>query len=346
MRKSDNAAIAEPAVSVLMTAYNREKYVADSIESVLTQRFIDFELIVVDDCSSDRTLDIARKYEASDSRVRVFSNEKNLGDYPNRNRAASLARGTLLKYHDSDDLMYPHCLETMVPPMLAEPSAAIGLSLSKAFTGGPSPMLLTPRLSYQREFLGQGMFMGGPACGIFRRAEFHQLGGFPHRGVLSDSIFWLNACASVNVLTLPGDLFWYRVHPSQEAQSPTAAGEYTWLTSEEWKALASPHCPLSPDEREKARRTVVVKFVKALAGDLRARRWQLARMRYARSGLSPADVARYLRRPRRGLFPGTPLSPEGEFIIPDWTRNGDGVTREKGAMERGAPRENRAGGER
>jgi hypothetical protein len=202
--------------------------------------------------------------------------------------------------------------------MLAEPSAAIGLSLSKAFSGGPSPMLLTPRLSYQREFLGQGMFGGGPACGIFRRTNFIELGGFPERGVLSDVAFWLNACARVNVLTLPGDLFWYRIHSGQEAQNPRAAEEYSWVTFEEWKALSAASCPLSPEEIERARRTVVVKFVKAMAADLRAGRWNLARLRYARSGLSPGDVAKYLRRPRRGLFPGTPLAPDGDFIVPRW----------------------------
>lgn len=311
-----------PPVTVLITAYNREKYLADAIESVLAQRFADFELVVVDDCSTDRTLEIAREYEARDRRIRVFTNERNLGDYPNRNRAAGLANGELIKYHDSDDLMYPHCLETMVPSMLAEPAAAIGLSLSKAFSGGPSPMLLTPRLSYQREFLGQGMFMGGPACGIFRRREFLKLNGFPERGVLSDLVFWLYACARVNVLTLPGDLFWYRIHAAQEAQSSRAAENYTWSTFEEWKALAAPTCPLTPNEIERAKRTVVVKFVKALAADARAGRWNLVRLRSRRSGLSPGDVAKYLRRPRRGLFAGTPLGPDGEFLVP----RGNGVS--------------------
>jgi len=313
----DNAAA--PSVSVLMTAYNREKYIADSIESVLGQHFSDFELLIVDDNSSDRTAAIAREYEARDARVRLFVNERNLGDYPNRNRAAGLARGTLMKYHDSDDVMYRHCLSTMVPPMLAEPSAAIGISLPKAFTGGPSPMLLTPRLSYQREFLGQGMFAGGPACGIFRRREFLELGGFPDCGALSDFVFWLTACARVNVLTLPGDLFWYRIHSAQQAQTGAAAAEYTRVTGEEWKALESPLCPLDTNERERARRTVVAKLAKALLADLRAGRWSVARMRYANSGLSPASIVRYLRRPRRGLFPGTPLAANGEFIMPRWS---------------------------
>ena len=115
---------AVPAVSVLMTAYNREQYIAAAIESVLAQTFADFELIVVDDGSADDTVAAARSYEA-DPRVRVVVNERNLGDYPNRNRAAGLARGRFLKYHDSDDVMYPHCLATMLP--LARRGAPCGL---------------------------------------------------------------------------------------------------------------------------------------------------------------------------------------------------------------------------
>jgi glycosyltransferase involved in cell wall biosynthesis len=99
-----------PTVSVLMTAYNRERYIASSIDSVLAQTFDDFELVIVDDGSSDGTVEIARRFARQDRRVRVEVNDRNLGDYPNRNRAAALARGTLLKYHDSDDLLYPHCL--------------------------------------------------------------------------------------------------------------------------------------------------------------------------------------------------------------------------------------------
>src|SRR5262249_30288951 len=102
-----------PPVSVVMTAYNREDLIAASIDSVLAQTFADFELVIVDDCSSDGTAEIARAYERTDARVRVVVNEQNLGDYPNRNRAASLVRGSLFKYHDSDDLMYPHCLAVM-----------------------------------------------------------------------------------------------------------------------------------------------------------------------------------------------------------------------------------------
>src|SRR5690349_21051330 len=98
-----------PKISVLMTAYNRASYIGAAIESVLAQTERDFELVVVDDRSTDDTVAVASAY-LSDPRVRIARNERNLGDYPNRNHAATLARGRFIKYHDSDDVMYPHCL--------------------------------------------------------------------------------------------------------------------------------------------------------------------------------------------------------------------------------------------
>ena len=208
-----------PLVSVLMTSYNRERFVAAAIESVLGQTFKDFELVIVDDGSADGTVAIARAYERLDSRVRVVINERNLGDYPNRNRAAELARGSLFKYHDSDDLMYPHCLEVMLAMLRAEPRAAFGLSSGFRWSGGPCPMLLTPRMAYQREFLGEGLFSCGPSGALFKSEVFRRLGGFSNEGVASDHLFWMRACKTENVLLLPADLFWYRLHPQQEFQS-------------------------------------------------------------------------------------------------------------------------------
>ncbi len=96
-----------PLVSVLMTAYNREQYVGEEIESVLSSTYRDFELIVADDCSTDSTVDIVRQYARSDDRITLIVSETNLGDYPNRNRVASHAKGEYLKYVDSDHVIYP-----------------------------------------------------------------------------------------------------------------------------------------------------------------------------------------------------------------------------------------------
>ena len=305
-----------PLVSVLLTAYNRERYIAPSIESVLGQTFGDFELLITDDCSTDGSLDIARSYEKRDRRVRVVVNERNLGQFGNRNRAMELARGSLLKYHDSDDVMYSHCLAAMVPPLLAYPQAAFGLSTGKDWPGGPCPMLLTPRLSYQREFLGSGMFSAGPSGALFRAEALRALGGFVDLGTPSDFLFWLHACARVPVLLLPADLFWYRVHPAQELRSESAARQYAAIVGHVWAALADPACPLTAEEREQARRNVLGKQARLLWNDLRARRVALARIRFA-AGPGVGSWLRYLRRPRRDSLAGTPLDAHHEFVIPE-----------------------------
>jgi len=309
-----------PLVSVLMTAYNRASYIGASIQSVLAQTFTDFELLIVDDRSTDGTLDVARAYERRDSRIRVVVNERNLGDYGNRNRAASMACGAFLKYHDSDDLMYPHCLSVMVPMLQSEPDAGFGLSAGQLWHGGPCPMLLTPRMAYEREFLGGGLFMCGPSGALFRTDVFRDLGGFIDHGAASDHLFWMRACTKVNVLLLPADLFWYRMHEGQEYQSPRAQRDYARVTGLVWLALGAPECPLTSEDREQAKRNRAFHLAKRTLQDLRRGRWQFAWERLRHSKMTAADWLRYLRPPARDLFAGTPLGPAGEFMTPDWTK--------------------------
>ena len=117
----------KPLVSVLMTVYNREKYIRDAIESVLASTYTNLELIIVDDRAKDKSVEIAKSYEKQDERVHVYINEKNLGDYPNRNKAASYAKGKYLKYVDADDMIYPYGLEQLVYYMEQFPEAAYGM---------------------------------------------------------------------------------------------------------------------------------------------------------------------------------------------------------------------------
>jgi glycosyltransferase involved in cell wall biosynthesis len=295
-----------PLVSVLLTAYNREQYIGASIESVLAQTCGNFELIVVDDRSSDATLSIAREYERRDSRVRVHANERNLGDYGNRNLAASLARGEFLKFHDSDDIMYPHCLEVMVRYLSTTPSAAFALSAHRAWTGAPCPIVSTPYLSYQREFLGFGMFNQGPANALFRTEAFNRLGGFAELGPHSDLAFWLRACRSISVLLIPADLYWYRVHEGQHLRTWQSAFDQARAARFYWEALNHPDCPLSGAELAMARRNVAFASAKLALRALKTGRLQLAGAYLRHSGLSAREWVRYLRPPRRAASAGAP----------------------------------------
>lgn len=296
---------APPVVSVLMTAFNREEYVGAAIESVLAQTFGDFELIVVDDRSADRTVEIARTFE-SDRRVRVVVNERNLGDYPNRNHAATFARGRFIKYQDSDDLMYPHCLSTMVRALDAMPTAGLGLALDDVDPPVTHPMLLTPRMCFQRDFLGGGLFQCGASSALFRAEVFRALGGFPEEGAGSDFLMWLRACTRLSVAALPGGLFWYRVHAGQEMQSRRAALEYARSSGAAWSALTAPDCPLTSEEREQAKRNWAYIVARGAYREFRAGRWEIGCAQLRHAGLTPGSWLRYLRPPRRNPLAGSP----------------------------------------
>src|SRR5262249_11974036 len=93
---------ADPTVSVVMPVYNTEAYLTDSIDSIVGQTFPDWELICVDDGSSDGSLEILRCYERADSRVRVITRSHS-GNYRARNAGMALARGRYIAAMDSDD---------------------------------------------------------------------------------------------------------------------------------------------------------------------------------------------------------------------------------------------------
>jgi glycosyltransferase involved in cell wall biosynthesis len=240
-----------PLASVLMTAYNREKYIAEAVDSVLVSTFNDFELIIVDDASTDRTVEIARSY-STDPRVQVHVNEKNVGDYNNRNRAASLARGKYLKYLDSDDVIYPHGLEVMVHAMEQFPSAALGLE-RPPMKEDPFPLQVGPRAAYCEHFLMGGLLDCGPTAAIMRASAFRESGGFSGKRLVGDTELWLKLAASYPIVKLPQSLIWWRRHEEQEFAANNAEIEYMHLRYQlGLETLMMEHCPLSSEERDAA----------------------------------------------------------------------------------------------
>ncbi|HVU57448.1 MAG TPA: glycosyltransferase family 2 protein [Puia sp.] len=240
----------QPLVSVLMTSYNREKYIADAIESVLASSYTNFELIIVDDTSRDGTVEIARKYERLDSRIRVYVNETNLGDYPNRNRAASYATGKYLKYLDSDDLIYPHGLEVMVRAMEKFPDAGMGTPYHREQDTKPYPYLVDPESAYKEYFLKEDFLQTGPSGVIMRRSSFEQAGGFSGKRFIGDFEMWLTLAAREPVVKFQSALFWWRQHEGQEYKhGQTMEGYYTLIYVTMRNLLMSPGCPLNEQDR-------------------------------------------------------------------------------------------------
>jgi glycosyltransferase involved in cell wall biosynthesis len=205
-----------PIVSVLITAYNREKYIAEAIESVLNSTYSNFELIIVDDCSADNTVSIVKQYAQRDERIKVYENPQNLGDYPNRNKAASYAQGKYIKYLDADDLIYEHGLEVMVRYMERFKEAALGISLYKIELEAPYPLFFKCRDVIRNEYLSSGILGLGPSAAIIRTSAFRAVGGFSGEQYIGDTDLWLRLATRFPVVLFNPSLNWYRKHDDQQ----------------------------------------------------------------------------------------------------------------------------------
>lgn len=206
-------------VSVLMTVYNREKYLGAAIESVLASTWRDFELIIADDRSSDRSVEIARHYAALDSRIKLHVNERNLGDYPNRNQAASHAVGKYLKYVDADDLIYPRGLELLVETMEQFPEAGYGLCSLEQDKERIFPFQLAPEEAYRRHYFGPSLFHKAPLSSIIKKNALWAVGGFSGKQHVGDFEMWHLLSARFPVVLMPHGVVWYREHDDQQMQA-------------------------------------------------------------------------------------------------------------------------------
>lgn len=99
-------------VSIVMPAYNSERFIGEAICSVLNQTYRDWELLIVDDCSTDNTCGVVRSF--ADERIKLLCNSENLGAAMSRNRAIREAEGRWIAFLDSDDLWHPSKLETQI----------------------------------------------------------------------------------------------------------------------------------------------------------------------------------------------------------------------------------------
>ena len=98
-------------ISIAMCSYNGEKYIKEQIDSILNQTYTDFELVITDDGSSDKTIDIIHEYQKIDSRIKLYENEENLGFVKNFEKAISLCSGDYIALADQDDFWKRNKLE-------------------------------------------------------------------------------------------------------------------------------------------------------------------------------------------------------------------------------------------
>lgn len=121
-KKTGRATIGGPRVSVGLAVFNGEKYVEEALDSVLAQTYTNFELIISDNASTDRTAQICDAYAAKDHRIRYYRNEKNLGAARNFNRVFELSSGEYFKLIAHDDVIAPEYIRKCVSVLDSDPS--------------------------------------------------------------------------------------------------------------------------------------------------------------------------------------------------------------------------------
>lgn len=206
-----------PLISVVMPLYNAEKHVGESIESILGQSEGDFELIIVDDASTDASLSIARAYAARDERIVLLRNAVNGGAAFTRNRALDAARGEFIAFMDADDLCPAERFARQVGFFRQHPRIDLCGSYFKSFgqEGAPEGSF---RIPLTHDELRTEMLFGNPLAlptVMLRRDAFVRSGVRFRKSTAEDYLFWCELADSLRLAAIPEFLFFYRRWESQ-----------------------------------------------------------------------------------------------------------------------------------
>ena len=223
-------------ISVCVPTYNGQRFLSEAIASALAQTVEDIEVIVVDDASTDGSVEIAREFAARDTRVRVYRNAANLGLVGNWNRSVQLARAEWIKFLFQDDYMAPDCLSRLLGlavetgralvfcerNILIEPDALphqvefFEKRLTRFADVFPNQLVVSPE-ELSRTVLSNltNNFFGEPTSALVRRACFLRHGLFNDQLFqMCDLEYWLRVGCNEGVAFLPERLATFRVHAS------------------------------------------------------------------------------------------------------------------------------------
>ncbi|HEX7016454.1 MAG TPA: glycosyltransferase [Cyclobacteriaceae bacterium] len=214
----------EPRVSVIMPAFNCERYVARAITSILNQTYAPWELLICDDASRDNTLSIVKKLSAEDVRIRVYANQENLGELRTRNRLLELAKGELITFQDADDYSDDRRLELMVAEFSRNERLGLLASQVAYIDDAERIMRISKKpLTYDKVLssITERNVVGG-AIMMIRRTALESVGG-KYRKYL-DRLPYLDYDLSLLIAeryeayALPEVLYYYRQHPASSSK--------------------------------------------------------------------------------------------------------------------------------
>lgn len=217
-----------PSVSIVMTTYNCERYVRDAMESILNQTYKDFEFIIVDDASTDRTFEIIAGIQ--DERIVRLRNERNFGQTKSLNRGIRQSRGHYIARMDADDISHPRRLEKQYRYLEAHPEiAVVGCWHDYIDAQGryvkTVKMLVDPlKIKCYLAVSGDLSFWCVPHPAVLmRKSALEEVGFYSEKegmgqGYPQDYELWSKLTPQFRFTNLPESLFTYRVLPNSDSR--------------------------------------------------------------------------------------------------------------------------------
>ena len=205
----------EIKITVLMPVYNGEKYLEESIDSVSGQTLSDFEIIIIDDGSTDNTRKIIEEFD--DPRIRYFKNEKNLGIVDSLNRGIAEAKGKYVARQDADDISLPSRFEAQIKYLEKHPECvAVGSQMREIDKNGNFiGWRLVPLWHKDIETLslkGRGGQIPHPTA-MCRTSALEKIGGYRKRYESAEDLdLFLRLAECGRLANLPNVLVYYRIH--------------------------------------------------------------------------------------------------------------------------------------
>jgi GT2 family glycosyltransferase len=223
---------APPRVSVMIPTYNYAHYLDDAIQSVLNQTYNDYELIIVDNASTDNTDAIVAKY-LYDPRIRYYKNEQNLGLVGNWNKCLEYARGEFLKMLCADDKFRPELLSKYVHVMDLYPQLSMVACNKQVFGDKHNYEVVITRTHLQKgkdmnfHMLYGHQGVGEPSSVMFRRREFNKIGYFTNEyKQFIDFDYWLKLLNNGDCYIIPEILVDVRFHSTTNTHQLKTANRY------------------------------------------------------------------------------------------------------------------------
>lgn len=209
----------QPLVSVITPCYNQGKYLAEAIDSVLAQTYANWELLIVDDGSTDNSAEVAKAYAEKDARIHYIY-QSNAGPSAARNHGVRESKGTYIQLLDGDNKLSARCVELAVEHMESHKETVVFYSRVRYFGVRNDEFVI--RWTGYADLLCQNSI---DCCCMVRRTDFDSIGGFDEqmRGYEDWEFFIRLLYGRPNVYQHPDVLFYYRITDSQTGVNAQAA---------------------------------------------------------------------------------------------------------------------------